>query len=242
MSDQHRTTRSLTLGGLAAAGGLVLTAAFALPASAETEVDEPDSFTSAFTVMATPDQVVNPEGEAAPGEPGATGEFTFRVNSDTEIICYDITLTGVTGDYESAAKTATHIHSAPQGESGPPRIAFPNPTPVGDGPRTTSGCLEGPFTTGIEDDDGNDTGEGFSLADLEADFANYSADSHTADFVPGVVRGQLVQIPVGGPETGGGGTAQEGSATATALIGAGMLVAAGTAGFVVYRRRGRSTT
>lgn len=241
MSDQHRTTRFLTLGGLATAGALALMTV-ALPASADTEVDEPDTFTSAFTVMATPDQVINPEGESAPGEPGATGEFTFRVNSDLEIICYDITLTGVTGDYESAAKTATHIHAAPEGAGGPPRIAFPNPAPVGDGPRTSEGCLQGPFTTGIEDDAGNDTGDGFTLADLEADFANYSADSHTANYVPGVVRGQLVQIPVGGLETGGGGTADKDSSAMAGLIGAGALAAAGAAGVVVYRRRGQSAS
>ncbi|MGQ2940211.1 MAG: CHRD domain-containing protein, partial [Aeromicrobium sp.] len=135
--------------GVAAAAGLLLTGP---AAHADTEVDEPSSFTSAFTVMATPGNVVNNDGVAAPGEEGATGTFTFRINSDEEIICYDIRLEGVSGDYESPARTATHIHQADAGQPGPPRIAFPNPEPVGDGPRTASGCLQGPFTTGIEND------------------------------------------------------------------------------------------
>ena len=121
--QHHRLT---VLGGLTGAGVLALMT-IAGPASADTEVDEPDEFTSAFTVMATADQVIDSEGEVAPGEEGATGEFNFRINSEQEIICYDITLRGVTGEYESPARTATHIHEADAGEPGPPRLAFPNP-------------------------------------------------------------------------------------------------------------------
>ena len=51
-----------------------------------------------FTVMATPDQVINNDGVPAPGHDGATGTFTFRINSDLDIICYDIRLEGVSGD------------------------------------------------------------------------------------------------------------------------------------------------
>lgn len=234
MTRQNRPKRVLTLGALTGAATLGL-AMIALPASADTEVEEPEEFTSAFTVMATPDEVVD-EGEAAPGEPGATGQFNFRINSDLNIICYDITLEGVTGDYESPARTATHIHEAPAGESGPPRLAFPDPEPVEDGvPRTSSGCMEGPFTTGLEDDDGNDTGEGFWLTDIEANPENFNADSHTADYAPGVVRGQLQQVPVGGTETGGGGMETAGSVTP--LVGAGVGAAAlGAFGFFAYRR------
>ncbi|GAA1133113.1 CHRD domain-containing protein [Microbacterium aurantiacum] len=220
--------------GVAAAAGLLLTGP---AAHADTEVDEPSSFTSAFTVMATPDNVVNSDGEAAPGEEGASGTFTFRINSDEEIICYDIRLEGVSGDYESPARTATHIHQADAGQSGPPRIAFPNPEPVGDGPRTSSGCMQGPFTTGIEND-GVDTGDGFSLAEIEANPAGFSADSHTVDFVAGVVRGQLTEIPVVGVDTGGGGTAATSSSTGiVAGAAVGGLALAAAAGVVVWRRR-----
>ncbi|MFD1713047.1 CHRD domain-containing protein [Amnibacterium flavum] len=236
----NRLPRSITVGGVAAAA-LVLVAA--VPAHAETEVAEPDSFTSAFTVMATPDQVINNDGVAAPGQPGAAGQFNFRINSDLEIICYDITLTGVTGDYQSPAKTATHIHEAVAGAAGPPRIAFPNPTPVGDGPRTSSGCLQGPFTTGVMSAAGADTGTGFTLAQIEANPSGFTGDSHTVDFAAGVVRGQLSQVPVGGISTGGGGAstvaaAPEGdSGLAMGAIGLAAATALGTAGYLVTRRR-----
>lgn len=230
--SKRTPVRALAITAAAAAAVVLVAPA----AHAETTVDEPSTFTSAFTVMATPDQVVNTDGVATPGEPGATGSFTFRINSDLEIICYDITLTGVTGDYQSPAKTATHIHQANAGQSGPPRIAFPNPAPVGDGPRTSSGCLQGPFTTGIEAN-GADTGDGFSLAQLEANPSGFSADSHTASFTAGVVRGQLTAVPVGGVATGAGGAA---ASDDTALLvgsslGAASLLAA--AAFVGYRRR-----
>jgi hypothetical protein len=232
--------RPFSYGGAAAAVAAVAVFGLAAPASAETPVAEPSTFTSAFTVMATPDQVVNADSVVTPGEAGATGQFNFRVNSDLDIICYDITLTGVTGDYMSPAKTATHIHEAAVGKSGPPRISFPNPAPVGDGPRTSSGCLQGPFTTGVVANDA-DTGTGFTLKALEANPAAFTADSHTVNFPAGVVRGQLSQVPVGGLQTGGGATAaaaETGIGTGAAVsIGAGAAAVLGLAGFALYRRR-----
>ena len=194
--SKQRTIRNLTIGG-AAAAALALGAT--TPAAAETAVPEPDSFTSAFVVNATPGEVIGTNGAPAPGETGAAGVFEFRINSDLEIICYDITLTGVTGGYQSMAKTATHIHEAASGASGPPRIAFPDPAPVNgdEALRNSSGCLQGPFTTNIVNN-GVDTGTGFTLAQIEANPAGFTGDSHTANFVPGVVRGQLtaVDLPV----------------------------------------------
>lgn len=194
--SKQRTIRNLTIGG-AAAAALALGAT--TPASAAVEVPEPDSFTSAFTVNAGPDAVIANDGTPTPGQPDATGTFQFRINSDLEIICYDITLTGVSGDYQSPADTATHIHEAAVGQPGPPRIAFPNPAPIGEGPRTSSGCLQGPFTTGVNGPDGvTDTGTGFSLAQIEANPAGFTGDSHTTAFPAGVVRGQLevAELPV----------------------------------------------
>lgn len=114
---------------------------------------------------------------------------------DTEADKYyqNITLTGVTGDYQSLAKTATHIHSAVKGATGPPRIALPNPLPISNDPtvvRRSVGCLTGPFTTGILSN-GTDTGAGFSLKQIEANPAGFFTDAHTVKYVPGVVRGQL---------------------------------------------------
>ncbi|WP_072313907.1 CHRD domain-containing protein [Agrococcus sp. Marseille-P2731] len=227
------STRNLTLGA-AAAVGLI---AIAAPAHAATEVEEPAEFTSAFTVMATPDQVINADGEVAPGQEGATGTFMFRINSELDVICYDITLEGVSGDYQSPADTATHIHEAAKGEPGPPRIAFPNPEPIGEGPRTSSGCMEGPFTTGVEADNGMDTGEGFTLAQIEADPAAFTGDSHTVDFAAGVVRGQLTEVPLGGVDTGAGGTAAGFDATGMTVAGFGIVALLAGVGVVAHRRQ-----
>ena len=197
--SKQRTIRNLTIGG-AAAAALALGAT--TPAAAETAVPEPATFTSAFVVNATPGEVIGTNGASAPGETGAAGVFEFRINSDLEIICYDITLTDVTGAYQSMAKTSTHIHEAAFGASGPPRIAFPDPAPVNgdEALRNSSGCLQGPFTTGIVNN-GVDTGTGFTLAQIEANPAGFTGDSHTANFVPGVVRGQLAAVPLPGGES-----------------------------------------
>lgn len=229
--------RRAAVGTVAGAAALLMGAS---GASAETTVERPDTFTSAFTVMATPDAVVDADGNPAPGEPGATGIYNFMINSDEEIICYDIELTGVTPPYESPAKTATHIHEANAGEGGPPRLSFPNPEGEGD-TLTSSGCLQGPFTTGLEGDNGADTGEGFSLAQIEENPAGFSADTHTSEFVPGAVRGQLKQMPVGGVETGFGGAAESEAGPSAAVMTAGVLGLAGVAGAgVLVARRARA--
>lgn len=150
-------------------------------------------FTSIFNITATPDQVVNTSSVRTPGQPGARGQFNYAINSKTNTICYDITLYGVSGNYSSPARTATHIHEAALGRSGPPRIAFPNP--VGDDTiRNSKGCLTGPFTTGIKAADNvTDTGAGFTLDKIEANPGGFFTDSHTSLFLAGVVRGQLNQ-------------------------------------------------
>lgn len=201
----------------------------------DAEVPEPSSFTSMFTAMATPDMVINADGVATPGEPGATGTFDYRINSDDEVICYDIVLRGVTPPYMSPARTATHIHQAAEGAAGPPRIALPNPEDAGNGTLRSEGCLQGPFTTGIMAN-GADTGAGFSLAEIEADPSAFFTDTHTASFMAGAVRGQLTSVPMGGVDTGAGGTSagSSGSSWAPVALGAAALVGAGT---VLVRRR-----
>lgn len=105
-------------------------------------------FTSTYRVVARPDQVVN--GTDNPvftgGLPGAVGFYDLGINTDMDMICYNIRLVNYRGGYESAAATATHIHEAAAGQNGPPRIAFPNPTPKGDD-FVSVGCLSGTFTT-----------------------------------------------------------------------------------------------
>merc|ERR1712000_64099 len=119
-------------------------------------------FTSAYQVLATPDQVVNMMNEK-------TG--------------------GLEGAYQSPAKTATHLHQADKGLSGPPRIAFPNPQ--GDKVRVSKGCLQGPFTTGIIAN-GQDTGTVFTLKQIEENPSNFNVDVHSSLAVPGAVRGQVM--------------------------------------------------
>ncbi len=191
-----RSTRWAGAATLAATTPLILGGLTSTASADTTElIDRPDTFTSAFVVEATGDNVVGPApgNEVGVGDPDGEGLFLFFINSDEEIICWDITTVGVGNDYQSPARTATHIHQTAAGLNGPPRIAFPNPTGTGD-ELTSTGCSEGPFTTGlpVNGEPGTDTGTGFTLAQIEADPAGFSADTHTAQFVPGAVRGQLV--------------------------------------------------
>lgn len=210
-------------------------------AHADDEVSEPSEFTSMFTAQATPDTVVDEDGNAEPGEEGATGTFDVMVNSDEEIVCWDIELDGVTPPYESPADTATHIHESPEGVQGPPRLSFPDPEEDDDGMLRSSGCQEGPFTTGLDDDDGVDTGEGFTLSQIEDDPDQFYGDTHTEEYPMGAVRGQLTQVPHGGVDTGAGGLAPEsaGIGGAAAATGAGVLLAA-VSSFALLRRHARS--
>jgi hypothetical protein len=226
--------------GIAGAAAAALLFSAAAPATAQNaEVAEPDSFTSAFTAMATPDQPVDMEGNPAPGVEGASATADFRINSDEEIICFDITTEGQE-NFSSPANTATHIHEAPAGQAGPPRVVFPNPN-SGEGTLTSSGCIQGPFETGVEPaDDGVDAGEGFTLAEIEADPTGYYFDTHTEGGfeATGTVRGQLQQVPVEGVDTGAGGTAAGSSSSGVpvAPLGLGALALAGLAGAFAHRR------
>jgi hypothetical protein len=79
-------------------------------------------FDAEYVVKATPGQVIANTGAPAPGQPGAKGLFKYGINVAENTICYNITLSGVTGEYKSPAITATHIHEAAEGMAGPPRI------------------------------------------------------------------------------------------------------------------------
>ena len=230
----RRTVRRLAVLATVSVASIALATGTA--SAQDGEVAEPDTFTSMFTAMATPDMVINSDGVATPGEEGATGTFNYRINSDDEIICYDITLRGVTPPYMSPARTATHIHQAAAGMAGPPRIAFPNPEDAGDGTLRSEGCLQGPFTTGVMAN-GADTGTGFSLAAIEANPSSFFTDTHTSAFTAGAVRGQLSAVPMGGVETGAGATA--GGSAAPVAIGAVALAAAAGVGLAVRRRAHR---
>ncbi|KAH6682932.1 hypothetical protein B0J14DRAFT_574658 [Halenospora varia] len=150
--------------------------------------NSPFTFTSTYNVVAVGSEVRNGT-TPAPGPEDARGYFNFGINSVEDTICFNITLLNVVGAYQSPARTATHIHQAARGASGPPRLAFPNP--VGDDKRRVSyGCLTSPFTTGIMAN-GQDTGTGFKVKQIEENPAGFFADSHTVLYSLGVVRGQL---------------------------------------------------
>ncbi|TQS32454.1 hypothetical protein Golomagni_07227 [Golovinomyces magnicellulatus] len=150
----------------------------------------PFSFTSTYNVITRPEEVVDAQNQKTGGLEGASGHFNFGINSHENVICYNITINGFRGEYQSPAKTATHIHQGAVGKSGPPRIAFPNPEDIGNGVRRSIGCIRGPFTTGVIAD-GKDTGEGFQLSQIEQNPSNFFTDVHSSLAVPGAIRGQL---------------------------------------------------
>lgn len=223
-------------GLLAAATASTVVLVGAQPASA---VTEPARFTSAYTVSATPDAVYDAEGERVPGEEGASGTATLRVNSKLDVICWDVTVRGVEGPLEGDL-TGMRIREAPAGFGGPSRLAVPDPE--GDtSKRSGSGCAQGPFASGVEGADGEDTGATFTLADLEANPAAYSWDVRTAAFPDGAIRGQLVRVPVGGLETGLGGSQPDPAATVRTVgaFGSGAVVLAAAVMLVRRQRRQR---
>lgn len=81
----------------------------------------PFAFTSTYSVLAKPENVVDAANNFTGGLQGSSGTFNFGINSNENVICYNITITGFRGDYQSPAKSATHIHEAAVGRSGPPR-------------------------------------------------------------------------------------------------------------------------
>merc|ERR1711988_2035057 len=154
-------------------------------------MDGPFEFTSTYSVVATPDQVVNSDNEFTGGLAGAKGYYEYGINSKEDYICWNIVLENFRGEYQSAADTSTHIHEAPKGQAGPPRLAFPNPVPVGDGKKRISiGCMMGPYETGIASN-GQDTAAGFTVKQIEDNPSAFFTDVHSSLAVPGAVRGQL---------------------------------------------------
>lgn len=83
--------------------------------------NSPFTFTSTYKVHAKPSEVVDAQNKATGGLSGSEGTFLFGINSHDNVICYNITLRGFRGEYQSPAKTATHIHQGARGTSGPPR-------------------------------------------------------------------------------------------------------------------------
>lgn len=86
----------------------------------------PFTFTSTYHVIAKPENVVDAENKPTGGLEGSSGVFAFGINAHDNVICYNITITGFRGDYQSPATSATHIHEAAVGRAGPPRYVSLN--------------------------------------------------------------------------------------------------------------------
>ncbi|KAK3709706.1 hypothetical protein LTR37_010733 [Vermiconidia calcicola] len=171
--------------------GVLATTAAAAPALVQ-GISAPIPYTSTYSVVARPKQVVNGT-EPTGGLPGAIGYYDFGLNVDYNLICYHIRLNGFRGEYESPAATATHLHEAARGQSGPPRIAFPNPKKTdGRHGRVSVGCMQGPFVTGLEDPEtGEDYGADFHVSQIEENPKGFFSDVHSSLALAGAVRGQL---------------------------------------------------
>merc|ERR1711971_1105056 len=66
-------------------------------------MDGPFEFTSTYSVVATPDQVVNSDNEFTGGLEGTKGFYEYGINSKEDYICWNIVLENFRGEYQSAA-------------------------------------------------------------------------------------------------------------------------------------------
>lgn len=69
----------------------------ATPVHKDKNPKSPFVFTSTYSIVATPDQVVNPQNQFTGGLAGAIGYYNFGINSYENTICYNITLVGFQG-------------------------------------------------------------------------------------------------------------------------------------------------
>lgn len=157
------------------------------------------------------DFMVGLTGEAevpGPGDPDGTGTAALTFGQDS--ICYTLEV----ADIEPAA--AAHIHE------GGPDVAGPVVVPLEEVPAEgmSSGCADV---------------DPALIADILEDPSEYYVNVHNAEFPDGAVRGQLTQMPVGGVETGGGGTA--GFEHAELLLAGGLALTVGIGGILLNSRR-----
>jgi hypothetical protein len=90
------------------------------------EKDFPFCFTSTYQIIATPDQVVNANNTATPGEPGAVGYYNYGIQSDLDLICWVSSPTSVLQAYIDSCSTspsrASLVLTSPP--PGPPPISI----------------------------------------------------------------------------------------------------------------------
>ena len=109
-----------------------------------------------------------------PGDPNGKGEFAAVLSANT--MCYSFYATKI------AAPTASHIHDADKGASGPVIITFMLPTEEG-----VQDCI-----TAVPDaEDTNITMSVSELAALKSAPNGFYVNVHNAAFPAGAIRGQL---------------------------------------------------
>ncbi|MGH2721047.1 MAG: CHRD domain-containing protein [Actinomycetota bacterium] len=143
---------------------LVLTAAvgIALAACGNTGNDEGGDFQPELSGA---DEVCSAEQKC--GDPDGSGSASVEINSDRNELCYDITLSGISG------VTAAHIHKGASGEPGDVVLNLE---------------WAGTDTGGEACLDGVDEG---TLERISKDPVNHYVNVHTSEFPDGAVRGQL---------------------------------------------------
>jgi len=152
-----------------------------------------------------------------PGDDNGRGKATVELK-DGEI-CFTLSWQDI------KAPAAAHIHEGDKDVAGPVVVTL----------------LDGP-ADGSSLEDCADAEDGL-IAEIRDNPADYYVNIHNADFPAGAIRGQLhaMDIPSGGVEAGGGGTAAVSSAfgtTSAALPVAGLVggLALFAAGAVMLRR------
>jgi CHRD domain len=102
-----------------------------------------------------------------PGDEDGSGSASITINADTNEVCYDIQVTGIT-----LPAAAAHIHVGSAGTAG--GVVVPLDAPNADG--TVSGCA---------------AADPSIVQGLLTDPSIYYVNVHTSDFPDGAVRGQL---------------------------------------------------
>lgn len=237
------TTTRRTLGTvLALPLTLALGVGLAVAQAPGSEVDRPSGDADQrYEIAATP------EDAHGGGQSGASGQYDLDFYFDDDVICHDITFTGLEGDdFSSPAPTSNHIHQGLPDLGGPFIWTFPDPEMSGTGSFTTSGCITDAF---------NPDNDIQSVEDIVAAPANRYVDIHRgSDFsaepnvrgnflnnrvdtagAPSAPSGEVAQ----GPDAGFGGATQDSrTAALTAAILALALAGAATASQFAGRRQG----
>jgi CHRD domain len=118
-------------------------------------------------ILAAPDMTGAKE-RPNPGDADGAGAAAFLIFPDNGRICYTLAVRGIV-----LPATGAHIHRGGAEVAGPVVVPFTNPDAGG----TSSGCV---------------SADPALLRDIAQNPANYYANIHSREFLPGAVRAQLV--------------------------------------------------